>query len=187
MSLALAGAALTAGSTIFSGIAASNAANYQSQVAENQARIDAQKAQYALEAGGIKQQQQALKSAEQQGQIVAALGANNVDVNTGSAKEVRAGQREAGLLDQYTIAGNAANQAWGYRVEGQAAQAQAGLESSEATSDLIGGGLKAGGGLLSSANSTGLSNLFTKWTGGTGGGGAATANPWSLDTATAAG
>ena len=147
-------------------------------MAKNNAQIAQQNATYAIEAGKSKQQQEGLKSAEELGQVKTALAANNVDVNTGSAKEVEVGQREKGALSQETIANNAELQAYGYESQATGFEAQAGLEQATAAEAPLGAAIGAGGSLLSNASA-----LSLKWNPPSG----ASANPWALDTGTVAG
>jgi hypothetical protein len=183
-SAATVGSALTAGSTILGGLATSaaaqtnaNIANYNAQVAENAKT-------YALESGGEQAQQKGLQGAEQVGAVTTALAANNVDVNTGSAKDVRADTREQAALEEQTTTNNAALKAWGYQNTATGYQLQGQLDESEAAEAPIGAALGAGGGLLSSASATGA---FSKWTGGGGGFGGGAVNPYSGTAVTPAG
>ena len=59
----VAGAALSAGSTILGGVASSNAAAYQAQVARNNATIAEQNAANATAAGQVQAQQASMKNA----------------------------------------------------------------------------------------------------------------------------
>ena len=110
------GAVTSAAGTVLGGIAQGNAASYQAQVAQNNATIARQNATYSIEAGEAKEQQVGLQAAEQGGIVKTALAANNVDVNTGSAKNVEVGQRETGALSQETTASDAELKAYGYEL-----------------------------------------------------------------------
>ena len=157
------GAGVSAVSTVFGGIAQANAASYQAQVAENNAQIARQNATYALQAGTTKQQQAALRAAEEGGAVKTALAANNVDVNTGSAVDVEAGTRTKGAMNQSIIANDAELQAYGYRSQATGFEAQAGLDRATAAEAPIGAVLSAGGGLLSNYAAVG-----PNWSGGLG-------------------
>lgn len=149
---------------ISSATAASNNANFQAQVASNNAIAARNNATYALKAGEAKTQAVGLRAAQQGGAIKAAQAANGVDVNSGSAVDVQTSAREQGDLDEATTEHNAALQAYGYRTQATNFDAQAQLDKSAASSDLTGGFLNAGAGLLSSASS-----ISTKWPGYFGG------------------
>ena len=124
--------------------------------------------------------------------IVAAQGANNVDVNTGSAVNVRTSSQELANVDTRTIMSNAAKQSFGYQVAASSDTAQAGLDTQEASQAQTAGGIGSLGSFLS-----GISSVGANWakyqqppfgTGAT----AAGVNPnagagaWTLDTATVA-
>jgi len=160
--LAVASAVTSAVGTISSGIATSNAASYQAQVAKNNQIIAEQNAKYASAAGEAQAQATSLRGAAAAGHIKAAQAASGVDVNTGSALGVQQSQRELSNLDTETVLNNAELQAYGYRTQATGFGAQAGLETAEARQAPIGAGLGAAGNLLSSASALG-----GKWTGQT--------------------
>ncbi len=169
--LGLVGTAVSAGGAVLGGIAQSNAASYQAKVAENNAQIAKQNATYALQAGEAKTEQAGLKAAEEGGAVKTALAANNVDVNTGSAKDVEASTREKGVLNEETTANDAELKAYGYQTQATGFEAQAGLDNATAAEAPIGAAIGATGSLLSGASSVGF-----KWTGFGAGGGSPIAN-----------
>jgi len=140
------GAGLQAGGSIAGGL-------YSAQVARNNATIAQQSATYATEAGNVQAQNESLKNAQIAGQLKASQAANNVDVNSGSALAVQAGQKAAGDLDTQTVLHNALLQAYGYQQQATSYKAQAGQ-------DVTAGFEGAAGSLLSNASSLGL-----KWGG----------------------
>ena len=158
--IGLAGAAASAGGALFQGFAQSSAANYSAEVARNNALIEQQRANQATAAGATQAQQASLKSAAQQAQIVGGLAAGGVDVNSGSAEDVRKSQRELGELDTATTEHNALLEAYGYRVAAAGDTAQAGLDTAAAAEAPIGAAIGATGDILSGASSVGF-----KWTG----------------------
>ena len=176
------GAGVSAVGAVEQGQATSNAANYSAQVARNNALIAQQNASYATAAGVEQADIASRKGAAIGGKIKAAQAANNIDVNTGSALGVQAGQRETSKLDTETVLNNAELQAYGYRTQATGYTAQAGLYSAEAAQAPIGAAIGATGSLLSNASSLGM-----KWTqanptgGGAGGGGSG--QPLSLNPA----
>src|SRR5437667_4975506 len=72
------------------------AANYQSQVAANNAQIAQQNAALAAQTGQAKAEATGLRNREAIAAATAAIAANGVDVNTGSALDVRTTQRQIG-------------------------------------------------------------------------------------------
>jgi hypothetical protein len=158
--VALAGAAISAVGSIEQGQAQSNAANYQSQVAANNAKIAQQNAAYSLAAGQVQATDQGLKNRAQGGRIVASQAANNVDVNSGSAVAVQQSQRETGMENVQQTLQNANLQAYGYRTGAISDTAQSQLYGLEANQAPIGADLGAAGGLLSHASSFNLTSAF---------------------------
>lgn len=152
----IAGAGISAYGTAEAGQAQSNAANYNAQVAANNATIANQNAAYSVAAGQQGAANQSLKNAATSGKIKASQAASGVDVNTGSAVDVQKSQRETGQLDSETVLNNAELQAYGYRSQAAGFEATAGLETEEAEQAPIGADLSAAGGLLGSASSLGL-------------------------------
>ena len=154
--LGLAGAGTSAFGTIYSGMATSDAASYQAQVASNNAQIAEQNAAYASKAGQAQAAAVSLKNAGKLGKIKTAQAANNIDVNSGSAVNVRASEREAGVLDTSTVLSNAELEAYGYRAKATGYTAESGLLTTQAEEAPIGAGIGATGSLLSGASSVGF-------------------------------
>lgn len=149
----LAGAAASAGGVGLSAEAQGANASYQAQVAKNNEVIEGYNAVSATQAGEGATQAEGMKQASRAGAIKAGIGANNIDVNSGSAKNVEASQSEEGELSTETVMHNALLQAYGYSVGAESDAAQAKLEESEAEQAPIEGALGATGSLLSRASS----------------------------------
>jgi len=143
------------------GIAAKNALNYQAQVAQNNAIIAKQNADYAMESAHAKTAAVAMKEAEVGGAIKASQAAGGVDVNTGSNKAVQISQRELGKLDTETEMSKGQLAAYGYRTQAMNYQAQSNLYKAEAPGALAGSVLGAAGSFTGAA---------AKWFAPTGGG-----------------
>lgn len=101
---------------------------YQAGVAQLNAKIAKQNADYTREAGGTAALQSGLKTGQQVAQQKVAQSASGIDVNTGSASKVRADTLELGQQDQATIRTNYAKKAYGYEVEAATKQAEAGAD-----------------------------------------------------------
>jgi hypothetical protein len=162
----VAGGATTAIGTLEGGAAAANAANYQATVAANNAIIAKQNADYAIQSGQQQASTQSMKGRAVAGKIKANQAASGVDVNTGSAADVQASQREVSKIDSDTVLNNAELKAYGYRSDATNFEAQKGLDQLQAEQAPIGAAFSAAGGLLSSASSVG-----TRWAMMGGGGG----------------
>jgi hypothetical protein len=165
-----AGAGISAIGAISGGLSTAAEARYQAQVASNNAAIANQNAAYSAAAGSAKAAAGSRKNAAVLGRIKAAQGANQIDVNTGSAADVQKSQRETGMLDTLTTENNALLQAYGYRSQATSYTAQSGLESAEAAQAPIGAAIGAAGGLLGNASSIGYKYNWFTGGGNTGGG-----------------
>ena len=152
----IAGAGISAYGTAEAGTSQANAANYNAQVARNNATIANQSADYVVAAGQEAASNESRKNAAVSGKIKTTQAASGIDVNTGSAKDVQVSQRETGQLDSETVLNNSELKAYGYRSAATGFEATAGLETEEAEQAPIGADLSAAGGLLGSASSLGL-------------------------------
>jgi hypothetical protein len=150
------GAATSAYGTVEQGQATAQAAQFQSQVAANNAIVEQENAQYAMAAGQQQAAASSLKGGAQAGAIKAAEAANGVDVNSGSNLDVQVSQRDENQLSTENVLNNAALQAYGYRTGAVSQEAQSGLEELTAEQAPVGADLSAAGGLLGNAAGLGL-------------------------------
>ena len=157
--LAVGGAIASAGGALLGAQAQGQNAAFQSAIARNNAIIEGYKAVNAVNAGRTAAENAGLKTAQNVARLKTALGASNVDVNSGSAVNAAESEREVGLLGEATTEHNAELQAYGYRVAGQSDQAQSQLYKSEAAQAPIAGILGAAGSLLGSARAFAPSGL----------------------------
>src|SRR5437660_4174468 len=123
----LVGSAVSAYGAYQSGQAQSAAANYQAQVAMNNAAIARQNAGLEIASGEQQATTMGLRTRAVVGQEKASQGAAGVNVNRGTAVDVRAGAEEMGMLDALTIRSNAARRAYGYQVAATSNVAQSQL------------------------------------------------------------
>ena len=140
---------------ISSGQAASRNASYQAQIAQMNAKVATQNSAYEIQLGEQKSMAQQLKSRAAIGATVAAQGANNLDVNSGSNLQVQAGEAELGKLDALTIRNDASRQAYNFKTQAVSDSAQAALFQSESSQDALSGYIGAAGSLLSTAGTVG--------------------------------
>lgn len=105
-----------------------NVAAYQAQVAQNNALTARMAGERTVQAGLAQSAIQGLQAAATVGKIKAGQAANNIDVNTGSAVEVRADAAAAGKVNAETTLSNAQLQNWGYRATASNYEAEAGLQ-----------------------------------------------------------
>jgi hypothetical protein len=130
---------------VYSGIQQANAANYQAQVAKNNATIATQSALYATLAGNSQEQTEALRTRNAVGAAITGSAAHGLDVNSGSALDLRTSAATMGELSDLNIRSNSAREAYGYANQAVSFDAQAELDKSQASSDVIGGALSAAG------------------------------------------
>lgn len=164
-------------SATMSGIQAKNqaeaersAAEYNAQVANNNATIANQQRSSTLQQGDVEAQNEMRKQAQMIGEQRAQMSANGIDITQGSAQDILASTKFLGGIDVNTIQSNAARQAWGYEVQGMNDKSTAVMETWKANSinpSQI-GAMAAGSSLLSSIGSAASSYAGSK--GGGGGG-----------------
>ena len=131
------------------------AANFQAQISQNNAAIATQQGQITAASGEEAAYNQGMKTRAAVGALEAAQGASNIDVNTGSALQVRQSEDTTGQLDAMTVLSNAARQVYGYNTEAASDTAQGQLYQSGAQQDKIAGNIGAASSVLSAAASAG--------------------------------
>lgn len=136
-------------------------ATYQAQVAANNEQIAKNDAGLAEGAGETAVEQSALKTRATEGAIKASQAASNIDVNSGSAVDVRSSADELGELDALTIRGNAQKQAYGYETAATGFGGQQSLATAQAAQAPIAGAISGAGSLLSGA--AGVANQYSNW------------------------
>lgn len=139
--------------SLVEGFAGGRAADFQAQIARNNAEISRMNARQATEAGNAAATQSMLRTRAIVGQTKAAQAASGIDVNSGSAVDVQASERMLGMMDALTIRSNAARAAYGYQAEAGNQLARA--ESLRRTGKMrrIGGFMDASGTILEGASS----------------------------------
>lgn len=154
--LGVASTGIATAGAIEQGNARADAAAYSAQVARNNAVVAEQDAQYALQAGEADAATSGRRGADRLAAIKTAQAANNLDVNSGSAVDVRAGQAKTNTLDTLTVKNNALLKAYGYRNQGAGYTATAGLQEREGSAARTAGYLSGGATLLGGASSLGF-------------------------------
>lgn len=94
-------------------------AEYQSQVARNNAISAEYQAQDAIKRGEVAEAEQRRKTMMLKGTQTARLAANGIDISEGSPLQILSDTDWMGEQDALTIRDNANREAWGYRVQGQ--------------------------------------------------------------------
>lgn len=150
------GAGISAFGAYRQGQAASQAADYNAQLARNKAVLARQNAEWESAAGTQKIEQKQMDTRANLGQIKANQASAGIDVNRGSAVDTTAGVVAAGQQDVTTLRTNAIRKAYGYQLDADADESRASLMQVEgknaktasklqATADLLGGLGSAGG------------------------------------------
>lgn len=137
----VAGAAVSAYGAVQQGKAQQEMSNYQAEVAQNNAKI-------ATEKGEAQATQVGLANRQKLGAITTGEAASGVDVNTGSAGQVRQSAKLLGQTDVETAKSNAALQNYGFRT-------QSSLDVFAGENAAAAGNIGAAGSLLSGASSVG--------------------------------
>ena len=121
------------------GEAKSSADKYNATIASNNAKIAEQNAEFKSREGEQQAAIEEQKTRAKVGAIQANQAAAGVDVNTGSAVDVRSSAASLGELNAITIRSNAAREAYGYQTQASNDKAQAAMDSSMAGKDLMAG------------------------------------------------
>lgn len=160
-------AAASIGASALGSIAQGNqqaaAGKYNAQVQFNNAKIAQQNATFAGEQGAANAATEQQKTRAQVGEIKAAQAANGIDVNKGSAVDVRSSAAELGELNAITIRSNAARQAYGFQTQAASDMAQSQLDKQQAKYDRQAGYIKAGTTLLGDATAGYNAGTFDSW------------------------
>lgn len=149
------GVATQAFGSLESGRATAQADSYRAQVAANNAALARQQGTLDIQAGEIQAQEHGLKTRATVGQEKAAQGAAGIDINSGSAADVRAGTAATGIVDMSAIRSNAAKKAYADEVQANSDTAQGQLDTMAGEQAETGAEIGAAGTLLSGASTVG--------------------------------
>lgn len=142
VTLALAGMAVStvvAGASTYMSTSAQRAsAQYEAKVQSANAQIAERQARDAEARGRLEEDTYRKRAGVLEGQQRAALAGTGVQLGTGSALDIRRDTDMAGDLDALVIQQNAAREAYGIRLQGASATANAGLASMRASSSNAG-------------------------------------------------
>ena len=146
------GSWLNTGATGLSTISNAVAGGYQARVASNNAVLAQADAQSATRAGDFGTERQLLETGQLVGKEKATQGANNVDVNQGSAVDVRDATQNTGALDAAVIRYNAARAAYGYGLQASNYKTQSTMDMLTTGFNALGGGAKTYASYISGAS-----------------------------------
>ncbi len=149
--LQLASTALGVGSSLYGGVSAYRAGQYQSQVATRNADMAARQRADATVAGTQEESSLRMRIGKTIGAQRAAYATNGVDVNVGSPLDMEMASRLEGEADAAILRNNTAQQAYGFSVEEWNQRNAAKMARREGTQGLAEGILGAGQSLISGA------------------------------------
>jgi len=149
--LLLAATAVSAMGTVVSGIGQAQSQRFAAKVADRNAALDRRAAQDALERGRIEEQRQYRKNAQVMGAQRAAMAANGIEVDFGSAADLQRDTKEVGWQDAQTIRENAMREGRGFEINAWNSEAQASASRSAANAAMVGTVFDVGSTVLSGA------------------------------------
>jgi len=117
---------------IAAGNANAAASKYNAQVAEQNAKIAEQNARWVGADADQRLAMEGMKNKERLGRITTNQAASGLDLNKGSAADVRTSQSMIDKLDSLTIRSNAAREAYGLQTQAQSYKADAAMSRSRA-------------------------------------------------------
>jgi hypothetical protein len=129
MGMSLLGGLFGAQGVAQSGAAQEQQLMYRAGLAQLNAKIEEQNANYAEAEGEATAAKYGMQARQMAGHIIAAQASSGLDVRSGSAKQVQEAQHTVSQIDLNTIRTNAARTAWNYEAQAKAAQGQAGLDT----------------------------------------------------------
>jgi hypothetical protein len=131
-----------------SGVAASNQADYQAQVAKNQADLFAKKAQIQEQDNAAKLTEQGLANKAMMGKLEASLASSGLSADE-SNKGVLAGARELSKTEAYNVAKAGSYDVWATKQQQTSALAESELQKGKSEMALYTGAANAGSSLMS--------------------------------------
>lgn len=140
-----ASAGLGAAGSLYGGMAAQQQANYQAEVAKNNAKVARMNADRAVVRGGIDAQMKDAEYAQLLGQQEVQQAASGVTVSGRSQIRARNATRMYAAGDRATITENAAVEGYNYRVDATNLKAEAKAAKASGKAAMIGGILGAAG------------------------------------------
>lgn len=144
--------------SLFSGSAQSAMYNYQAGVAQVNAQVAQQNANYATASGEVEAQQAGMRGRAVVGETKVGAGAGNIDISSGSMKNVVASETEVTQQNEGVIRANAAKRAYGFEVGAAEDTAQAGAYKIAAETSQTAGEIGAVSSILGAVGS-----VSSKW------------------------
>lgn len=139
--------------SVVSGVNQANSYRYQAKMQDRNAALDRNAAQDALARGRVEEERQGRRTQQLVGQQRAAMAANGIEVDFGSAASLQDDTRMIGFEDAQTIRENAARESKGYEIRAWNSRAGASANRSNASGALWATAFDAGSKLLAGAQS----------------------------------
>lgn len=152
VTLAVAGTAVAAAGSIVSGVNQSRQYSYQAKIAQQNAALDRKAAEDARARGAIEEARQYRKNAQLLGAQRAALAANGLEVDFGSAADLQTDTKTIGWEDAQTIRENAIRESKGYEISASNNVGKAASAKAAGSAAMIGSIFDAGSTILSGAS-----------------------------------
>lgn len=163
--MAVVGAVIGAVGSLAQGAAAATEARYQAQVAQMNAKIAEQNAEYQIIKGSREEEAFRIKSSNLIGAQKAAASVSGIDVNQGSPLRTLMASKVLEALDAATIRNNAAREAHDFETQAVNFQAQSKLYGMQASNAMLAGGIGAASSLAGAVGS--VSPRWDSWRSGT--------------------
>lgn len=128
----------------------------EARAAEQNARTAQQQADQARQIGNIEEERQLRRVRAALGSQRAALAANNLDINTGTALDLQAETAGFGAADALNLRANALRQAWGFEVEATNSRNRASAARANARNAMMGTLITTGASMFGTAYSGGM-------------------------------
>ena len=177
-------AALTIGSAVVSGVgayqqgqAASASAGYNAKVAANNAQIATQNANLAGAAGNTNTAAAGAKTKAQISATLANQAGSGINVDSGSAVDVRESEAKLGMLTALNTRAQATQQAYNYQVGAASELGQESLDKANQSNSAISGDINAASTVLGGA---GKASQFSTYLASTGPGAGLTSDDESI-------
>lgn len=143
-----------------------SSALFQQQVLLNNQQTAKQNAALSAEAGTAAANIEGMKNRAVIGATKASQAASGIDVNSGSAVDVRSSADELGQLNALTVRSNAAKQSYGYEVQASNFGSQAQISGLEAENAATAGTINVASSILGGASSAGKNYALWQMSGG---------------------
>lgn len=142
--LAIAATVMSVAGTVTSTVAQAQQARYEAAIAEQNRKMESQKAQDAIERGNIEARDASRRQSQLMGAQRAAMAANGIDLSFGSAADTLADTAMFAEDERMNIRENTRREVMGFDVNAMNYQAQAIASRRAATGALISGAFQVG-------------------------------------------